>query len=116
MSKHDTDEDKLPPHWEKVHGAIWLVGLAILFWMGDIFPGVLVLAALSALVQAGLTLYVRRKQQNETLATTRELHLPETCPNCGGPIHANSVRWTGRQSAICPYCGSTIKATVKANP
>ena len=59
MSKQESDGEKLPPHWEKVH-------------------------------------------------------LPETCPHCGGPLYAANVRWQGKQSALCPYCGSTVKATVKA--
>lgn len=114
MSKHNKDnkKEKLPPHWERVHGAIWLIGLAILFWYGKIFPGILVLIAISGLVQAGLLAYVRRRQESETLESTRETHLPENCPNCGGPLNAASVHWQGKQSATCPYCGSTIKTIV----
>jgi hypothetical protein len=103
-------EDKLPPHWEKVHGAIWLIGLAILAWQGWWFPGILVLVAISALAQAAIMAYVRQNQETTTVAKERELYLPETCPNCGGPLHAATVRWKGKQSAICPYCGSTVKA------
>jgi hypothetical protein len=103
----------LPPHWEKIHGAIWLVGLAYLFWSGNIFPGILVLIAISGLVQAGIMAYVKRNQETETLATERELHLPETCPSCGGPLNTSNVRWQGKQTAICPYCGTPIKAVAK---
>ncbi|MCC6458607.1 MAG: hypothetical protein IT328_26900 [Caldilineaceae bacterium] len=112
MSKPDTDEEKLPPHWEKVQSAIWLIGLAILFWRGWIFPGILVLIAISAITQAALSAYVKNRREGEQLATTRELHLPENCPKCGGPLNAATVRWNGKQSAICPFCGSTVKATV----
>jgi hypothetical protein len=109
---HDVNDDreKLPPQWARVHGAIWLIGLAILFWSGRFFPGILVLIAISGLVQAGLMIYVKRQQESENLTSTREAHLPETCPNCGGPLNPSSVRWQGKQSAICPYCGSTVKA------
>lgn len=114
MSKTESDGEKLPSHWEKVHGAIWLIGLAFLFWSGNIFPGILVLVAISGLVQALLMAYVKRNQATETLAIEREAHLPETCPRCGGPLNATNVRWQGKQSALCPYCGSTVKAIVKA--
>ena len=34
--------------------------------------------------------------------------LPSTCPNCGGPLHGDNVKWTGAQSADCPYCGANL--------
>ncbi len=34
--------------------------------------------------------------------------LPSTCPSCGGPISGRQVKWTGRQSADCPYCGVNL--------
>ena len=108
------EKEKLPPHWEKIHGAIWLIGLAYLFWSGNIFPGILVLVAISGIAQAAIMAYVKRNQETETLAIVRETHLPETCPNCGGPLNASSVRWNGKQSAVCPFCGSTVKAIVKS--
>ena len=113
MSKRDSDDEKLPPNWEKVHAAIWLIGLALLFWTGNIFPGILVLVAISGLVQAAMTAYVKRSRDTQTLAVEREVHLPETCPNCGGPLSTANVRWQGRHSAICPFCGSTVKAVDK---
>lgn len=112
-NKNKTEEDTLPPHWEKVHGAIWLIGLAILFATNNIFPGILVLVAISTLVQAGIMAYVKQGREQETLTTEREMHLPEKCPNCGGPLNASQVRWNGKQSAVCPYCGSTVKAIAK---
>lgn len=116
MSKKDTekskkkhkDKDKLPPHWEKVHAAIWLIGLAFLFWTGNIFPGILVLIAISVLAEAGLMVYLRRSREQENLAVEREMRLPKNCPNCGGPLSTTTVRWHGKQSASCPYCGSTV--------
>jgi len=108
----DKEKEHLPPHWQRVHGAIWLVGLAILFWYGKIFPGILVLVAISGLIQAGLLAYVKRQQESESLATTREVHPPENCPNFGGPLNAGSERWQGKQSPICPLCGSTVIATM----
>ena len=34
--------------------------------------------------------------------------LPATCPNCGGPLRGDNVKWTGAQSADCPYCGTNL--------
>ena len=110
----DKDDEKLPPHWEKIHGAIWLIGLAYLFWSGNIFPGILVLVAISGIAQALIMAYVKRNQETETLAIEREVYLPEKCPSCGGPVSAATVRWKGKKVATCPYCGSTIK--VSATP
>lgn len=112
MSNSDTDKEKLPPHWQRIHGAIWLIGIAILAWQDWWWPGILILVAISGLAQALILAYVKRNQEVETLATDREAHLPETCPNCGGPLNASSVRWKGKQSATCPYCGSTVKTIV----
>ena len=34
--------------------------------------------------------------------------LPATCGRCGAPMRTHEVKWTGPQSASCPYCGSTL--------
>jgi hypothetical protein len=34
--------------------------------------------------------------------------LPSICPKCGGPIRGHDVKWTGPQSADCPFCGSNL--------
>jgi hypothetical protein len=43
---------------------------------------------------------------------TEQIHnaalLPATCSKCGGPISPYEVKWTGAQSASCPYCGSGL--------
>ena len=31
------------------------------------------------------------------------------CPNCGGPISVDTVRWTGPSTADCPYCSANLK-------
>ena len=38
--------------WRQIQVALWLVGLAILAWKGWWWPGILVLVALSAILQA----------------------------------------------------------------
>ena len=105
------EEPKLPPVWQQVQTAIWLIGLAILFWQGWIFPGILVLVAISGLTQALMFAYVKRQQNAQALETAREVNLPPTCANCGGPITKQSVRWTGSHTATCPYCGAALKLT-----
>jgi len=109
MSKHNQAE--LPAPWQQVQSAVWLIGLAILAWQGWWWPGILVLVALSGLVQGALSLYVKQQHEAKTLVEQRTQNLPAFCPNCGGPIDANNVRWTGPQTANCPFCGSTIKAS-----
>jgi len=116
MSKRRSHSSELPPHWEKVQSAFWLLGLAFLFWYGDFFPGILVLVALSAIFQAVLMVYVKRQETTQTQQAVRERFLPEHCPNCGGPISPATVSWRGPQTAVCPYCASTIKATSSAEP
>jgi hypothetical protein len=34
--------------------------------------------------------------------------LPPVCPSCNGPIRGHEVKWTGPQSANCPYCGTNL--------
>lgn len=104
------DDTKLPAYWSQVHGAIWMIGLAILLWQGWIFPGIFVLIAVSSLAEVAMRIYMNRKRQAEALTQERELYLPDNCPNCGGPISPASVQWRGAQTAVCPFCGSSIKA------
>lgn len=117
MSKNKKDSDdkekeqELPPVWQQVQAAIWLIGLAILFWQGWIFPGILVLVAISGITQALIMAYVKRQESTQALEAARELHLPPSCPNCGGPITPQSVRWTGTRTAQCPFCGAALKVT-----
>ena len=35
--------------------------------------------------------------------------LPVNCPNCGGAISVESVKWVTDYEAECPYCGSILK-------
>ena len=34
--------------------------------------------------------------------------LPSTCPQCGGTVSGSNIKWTGAQSADCPYCGANL--------
>ena len=125
MSKDkDKKEDKpeLTGPWRSIHGAIWLIGLAILFWKGWWWPGILVLMAISGIAESLIRQYApdaveKAKQpvlvESPKFTTTSPADhrlelLPTTCPNCGGPIRGHEVKWTGFQSADCPYCGANL--------
>lgn len=112
----DDDEDDLPLPWKQIQGAIWLIGLAILFWQDWIFPGIFVLIAISGLFQAGVQLYLKRQQEAQAQSSTAQQQLqeranwmPATCPKCGAPISVATVTWTGPNTADCPYCKANLR-------
>ncbi len=137
MGKHKHNkEKKLTGPWRNLHGAVWMIGLAILAWKGWWFPGILVLVAISMVIEAVLMALVpgayRAKTsadedggQEEAVSRTTpapmaapapayavdehpyEL-LPITCPKCGGPVRGNEVKWTGLRSADCTFCGANL--------
>ena len=120
--------------WRNLHGAVWLIGLAILAWQGWWWPGILVLVAISMLLEGALMQFAPHAFVDEAPAASapapaasapapaasappapapatpehRLELLPAVCPNCGGPIRGQEVRWTGPQSADCPYCGANL--------
>ena len=123
MSKDKKEEKpKLRDPWHSIHGAIWMIGLAILFWKGWWWPGILILVGISTIIEALIRQYapdaIEKTEQSipvaspMTMASTPSEHrlelLPTTCPNCGGPIRGHEVKWTGSQSADCPYCGANL--------
>ncbi len=110
-------ERELPEHWKQLQTAIWLIGLAILFWQGWIWPGILVLVAISGVSQAVMGWYVDRQEEEKQAAAaleTRKEWLPAKCPNCGGPLSADTVKWTGPSTADCPYCSSNLRSAPQA--
>jgi hypothetical protein len=131
MSK-DESRKKLVGPWRSLHAAVWLIGLAILFWTNWWWPGILVLVAISGIIEALIKRYIPSAVETEEPAlspssppvtsappptaipqppATREHRLellPSICPGCGGPIRGHEVRWTGAQSADCPYCGVNL--------
>ena len=52
MSKKEDEEPELPFTWKQIQSAIWLIGLAVLFYTDKFWPGILVLVAISGLFQA----------------------------------------------------------------
>ena len=127
MGKKES-KTKLTGPWRNIHGAVWLIGLAILALKGWWWPGILVLVAISMIIEAAIkryapSAYVEDPDSNDissgsqpaTLPTAagtipqRRLELlPRTCPGCGGPIRGSDVKWTGDQSADCPFCGVNL--------
>jgi len=93
-----------------------MLGLAIIAWQGWWWPGILVLVAVSGLVQAAIQLYLTRDEgaklaadQEKQLEKERADWLPDVCPNCGGPLSVSTVNWTGSATADCPYCKANLK-------
>lgn len=123
----DENEDDMPAPWNQIHTAIWLIGIAILAWRGWWWPGILVLVALSVLLEGFVR--ARYPQQSEEVAesipsvnpvTSAALPVPaappttETekptnryparCPSCGAPVKIQTTQSTGE----CAYCGAHI--------
>jgi hypothetical protein len=121
LSKQKPDnaaEPELPATWKQIQSAIWLIGLAILAWQNWWWPGILVLLAISGLVQAGIQMYLSRQSETQQeasqakdLAKERGEWLPSICPTCGAPLSVSTVHWTGPATADCPYCKANLKKT-----
>jgi hypothetical protein len=130
MSK-DENKQQLAGPWRSIHAAVWLIGLAILFYTGNWWPGILVLIAISGVVEALIRRYapgaIEQEQAAQLVAAPGEVPpspdaapvqpasrehrlelLPSICPGCGGPIRGHEVKWSGAQSADCPYCGVNL--------
>jgi hypothetical protein len=127
MSKHEK-KPKLMGPWRNLHAAVWLIGLAILAWRGWWWPGILVLVAISMVIEAILMQVApqafEKAAQQQSPPTHFEppapsasisqspIHLlyllPSVCSRCGGPIRGHEVKWTSPQSANCPYCGANL--------
>ena len=119
-------KQELTGTWRSLHVAVWLVGLAVLASNGWWWPGILVLVAFSGIVEAVLLKLAPpepgEKGAAPPPATTpppappehRLELLPAVCPKCGGPVRGSEVKWSGRQSADCAYCG--LNLPMRTNP
>lgn len=136
MRNRNRDRKKrLVGPWRNIHGAVWLIGLAILAWKDWWWPGILVLIAASGIVEALIMQLAPNsfEEEEEALSSPpsplspspssppptpvkasppvvehRPELLPSNCPKCGAPIRGHEVKWTGAQSANCPYCGANL--------
>ena len=131
------EKKKLIGPWRNIHGAVWLIGLGILAIKGWWWTGILILIGISGVIEGLLRLYVPEAFEKETTGKpitpgmsmpqsnpmmappvevsskpTFQEHrvelLPQVCPSCNGPIRGHEVKWTGPQSANCPYCGTNL--------
>ena len=127
MSKSEQKRRLVGP-WRKLHGAIWILGLAILAWQGWWWPGILILVAISMVLEAFLMQYAPQAFEkveppsppspvaapappisSASAAPDRPIDLlPSVCARCGGPIRGHEVKWTGPRSANCPYCDANL--------
>ena len=114
--------------WRNLHGAVWLIGIAILAWQDWWWPGILVLIAISMVIEAVIMKVAPQAFEKveapsspspdtaipvpTSPASPAPEHfydmLPSICPRCGGPIRGHEVKWTGPKSADCPYCGANL--------
>ncbi|MEZ4709342.1 MAG: zinc ribbon domain-containing protein [Caldilineaceae bacterium] len=94
--------------WAQVQGAVWMIGLAILAWQNWWWPGILVLVAVSGIVEGIVRNYTAQDEEAKALAQQRITLLPEQCPSCGSPVDAQSVKWVNQTTANCPYCGTKL--------
>ena len=117
---------QLSQPWRQIQGAVWLVGLAILFFTGRWWPGILILIAITVVLEAVIRLAVPEaveppkapeEPEPAPLATPvadppepqhRADLLPAECAKCGAPARGHQVHWTGPRSADCWYCGSNL--------
>lgn len=118
-------------------GWFWIIGLWVLFSSGHgIWPGILILVAISMIfgsvfreesrppepplapfephIPQPVPYPVAPKPAAEKVSipvtpSHRADLLPTTCAHCGGPVRSYEVKWTGKQSAACSYCGSNLK-------
>jgi len=63
----------------------------------------------AALEQAGTS----RQEVMDRLAVDRQQRrgrLPAKCTSCGAPLLPDEVEWHDAETAVCPYCGSAVKA------
>jgi hypothetical protein len=135
MSRQEPKK-KLVGQWRNLHGAIWLIGLAILIWKGWMWPGILFLIAFSAILEFVIvrfvpSSFVEEPAEAPTLSqkpaaqnapspfmgtsgdnvTYHPEQLPTNCPRCGAPARGHEVKWTSPYSADCSFCGANLPFT-----
>jgi hypothetical protein len=122
-----------------VNAAIWLIGLGFLALTGNWWPGILILVGISLLVSGLIPPFgpprfdeppedpqgppppprwpepppPPQPRPAPPVAVHPIERLPDVCPQCGGPVRKNDVKWVGAQSATCAYCGSSLPLKAK---
>ena len=125
---------QLKSPWDKIQSAVWMIGIAILFFTGDWWPGILFVAAASMIVEAVVQLIIPEVVEEAETAPPLPVRpapaweappvaappaeppppvyrtdlLPGSCPACGARVRENEVRWVSELSADCAYCGTPL--------
>lgn len=104
-----------------INTAIWLLGLAILFYTGSFWPGILILVGVSGLVTAGLRVifpdlpiddpssphdddrHGEQRSPSEPPSPARPA-LPATCRHCSAVVNPAGVDWSDAHHPRCEYC------------
>ncbi|GAB4497200.1 MAG: hypothetical protein OHK0052_08390 [Anaerolineales bacterium] len=118
----------LPAPWNQIHTAIWLIGIAILAWRGWWWPGILVLVALSVLLEGFVRARYPQQPEEDVAVSTPSVNpvtsaeppmppappttetekptsrYPARCPSCGAPVKVPTAQPAGE----CTYCGAHI--------
>jgi DNA-directed RNA polymerase subunit RPC12/RpoP len=113
------------PAKDALGGVFFLLGLAYIAYTGSWWPGILVLVALTALVEWLIGALFPASAAASTpptppavgtpapVATFPFERLPSECAKCGAPVRPHDVRWQaapdgGPAAADCPYCGAKL--------
>ena len=113
MLRRETRSRRFPVPWEQVQGAVWMLGIAVLAWQGWWWPGILVLVALSTLVEGFANVYERQEKERvieETTIADKSAALPAECPNCGSPVDQSKLERDDDGSVRCRFCHTALAA------
>ena len=116
--------------WRPFRSMFWMIIVALFFFGGRMWPAILVLIVLGIVFESIFRASAQPWNQNPPpppmdpnpypmpmtasapAPAADPIHrtdlLPSNCPNCGAPVRANEVKWTGNQSASCGYCGTNL--------
>jgi DNA-directed RNA polymerase subunit RPC12/RpoP len=103
--------------WRSIHTAVWLIGLAILALKGWWWPGILVLVAVSALVEAVLpreNADIAGNEEDEEFESGGQAALSQGKPIAAGQaasqpaVQASSGARLDLLPTNCPRCGAPL--------
>ena len=123
------------PAAQGVQSAIWMIGLGILFFTGDWWPGIMIVIGVSAVAGALVSMMwpggaqVEPPHPSQPLPTNvappqpsnigrvetvrvqtppalLAVRLPEICPQCGAPPRSLPNR--SNNPNACPFCGTDL--------
>jgi hypothetical protein len=114
-------QTKLIEPWRSIHGAVWLIGLAILFWKGWWWPGILVLIAISGVVEAVFRSTIpgavteiepdslpQGDAVSDISSSAPESVKPVAQTTVDANVAANGVHRSDLLPSTCPTCGAPV--------